>query len=237
MVTLAIESANKSLSVALLKDNDVIASEQKENTLQHSIYLAPAVDAVLQRAQLTLRDIDQVAVSIGPGSYTGLRIGVTFAKVLAHAQCIPVLPVSSLYTLALSAPVVQEKDNTIVVPFYDARRHNVFVGYYQHGQSIREDEHLAFETVLKNVRDFDHVLFISPDITLYEDMIKQHLPNATCLHAYPDAKQMMRAKGVEKIAASELLPSYLKLAEAEENWQLSHGFVASNDLIERHQYK
>ncbi|MBS4769623.1 tRNA (adenosine(37)-N6)-threonylcarbamoyltransferase complex dimerization subunit type 1 TsaB [Carnobacteriaceae bacterium zg-ZUI240] len=232
MITLAIEAANKSLSVALFQDDTLIASESLENTLQHSVHLAPCVDTVMKTAGVTMKQLNQIAVSVGPGSYTGLRIGVTFAKTLSQTLNIPVLPLSSLHVLALSL----ENTNHLVVPFYDARRQNVFVGYYKNGINIEMDEHLPFAQVLEKVKAHKSLTFISPDMPLYKESILHHFPNASCIQAYPSAQHMLRAKNRQCVASDDVLPVYLKLAEAEENWNKVNGIVATNELIERANY-
>lgn len=228
MLTLAIEASNKSLSIALFKGDDVLIQDGMENTLQHSIHLATTVDRVMKQSPYTYQQLDRIVVSNGPGSYTGLRIGVTFAKTLAQTVGCSLIGVSSLKVLALSA-----KEEALVIPFYDARRQNVFVGYYENGQSVKPDEHIAFSEVLNNLSTDKPLCFISPDMAMYQPMILEKYPNAVCVTTYPKASNMLQQLMEQEQSVHDLLPSYLKLAEAEENWRKENPFVATNDLIER----
>lgn len=231
MFSLVIEASNQSLSIALFKANHVINHVHIEKTLQHSIHLAPAVEQIMAQSQCTYQQLSRIVVSKGPGSYTGLRIGVAFAKTLAQTLNIPLIPVSSLQVLAES---VENKGNKLIIPFYDARRQNVYVGYYVNGNRIYDDEHMAMSNVLdKLASQQKEVIFISPDISLYKELIIEKFPNATFVEKYPNACDMYRFLTFPNQHYHEVLPSYLKLAEAEETWQKTSGLRATNDLVER----
>lgn len=231
MFTLAIEASNQSLSVALFKEETVISHVHMEKTLQHSIHLAPAVEQVMQKGQCTYQQLTRIVVSNGPGSYTGLRIGVSFAKALAQTLSIPLIPVSSLQILA---EYVSSQQNKLIVPFFDARRQNVYVGYYFDGKSLYADEHVAMSTVLERLMSqSNELVFISPDIALYHNQIIEKFPNATLMEHYPNACDMQRFLQFPSQHYHQVLPSYLKLAEAEETWEKVSGLRATNDLVER----
>ena len=125
MKILAFDSSNEPLSVAVV-DQEKILTEQTLNIKRnHSIQLMPAIEEALRQAQLTLADIDRIAVAAGPGSYTGLRIAATVAKSLAWAQDIELVGISSLKVLAANS--YPEKDG-LIVPLFDARRQNIYTG-------------------------------------------------------------------------------------------------------------
>lgn len=231
MYTLVIEASNQSLSIALFKAHQVISHVHMEKTLQHSIHLAPAIEQVMTKSQCAYQQLSRIVVSNGPGSYTGLRIGVAFAKTLAQTLDISLIPVSSLQVLAES---VENKDNKLIIPFYDARRQNVYVGYYVNGNNVYEDEHLAMSNVLDKIScQQKEVIFISPDISLYKKCIIEKFPNATLIEKYPNACDMQRFLMFPNRHYHDVLPRYLKLAEAEETWQKTSGLRATNDLVER----
>lgn len=125
MTILALDTSNKTLSVAVELTDGTIIEQTIENTLQHSVLLMPTIEAVFKEAGITAKDLTKVVVAEGPGSYTGLRIGVTVAKTLAKSLGIPLVGVSSLDvflpTLASKVEVAE-----VVVPFFDARRGNIF---------------------------------------------------------------------------------------------------------------
>ena len=100
MPVLAIDTSNKTLSVAIVKDEGTIVEQTVPDTLQHSVKLMPAIQEVLQESQVSMQELTGVIVAKGPGSYTGLRIGVTVAKTLAKTLRIPLKAVSSLQAIA-----------------------------------------------------------------------------------------------------------------------------------------
>ena len=97
---LTIDTATTACSVALVKDGTVQALRENNQGLNHSVLLAPYIDALLREHRLEVRDLDAIAVSMGPGSYTGLRIGVSTAKGLCFGAGIPLIAVPTLRALA-----------------------------------------------------------------------------------------------------------------------------------------
>ena len=135
---LNIETATKNCSVALAKDGVTIAiKEMAEQGYSHAEYLHVYIEAVLQEASLTFKDLAAVAVSQGPGSYTGLRIGVSAAKGLCFSLDIPLLAIDTLAVLALQASV----NDGLIVPMIDARRMEVYSAIFNANQEkIRKVE-------------------------------------------------------------------------------------------------
>ena len=112
MIWLGIDTANTPLAVALVKDGQVLANEVTNIKLNHSGGAMLAIERLLTRVKLTAQDIDAVAVSEGPGSYTGIRIGVTIAKTLAWTLNKPLVGVSSLKMLAANAAMYPDLQPT-----------------------------------------------------------------------------------------------------------------------------
>ncbi len=127
MIWLGIETANTPLSVAVVMDGKVVVELVQNIKLTHSAGAMPAIEEVLARAGLKAGDLDVIAVSEGPGSYTGVRIGVTLAKTLAWTLQIPLVGVSSLKALAANAALY----NGLICPIFDARRDNVYTAVHQ----------------------------------------------------------------------------------------------------------
>lgn len=103
MIWLGIDTSNTPLAVALVKDGQIIANEATNIKLNHSGGAMLAIERLLNRVNMTVKEIDAIAVSEGPGSYTGIRIGVTIAKTLAWTLKKPLVGVSSLKMLAANA--------------------------------------------------------------------------------------------------------------------------------------
>ena len=125
MRTLFIDTSNSFVSIAILFDNKVISKITKESFNEHSKYAISYVDEVLKESNTLPNELDEIMVVNGPGSFTGIRIGVTIAKIFAYLQNIPVITVSSLESLALSA----DNDKKIL-SLIDARNNNYYVALY-----------------------------------------------------------------------------------------------------------
>nr|WP_299031384.1 tRNA (adenosine(37)-N6)-threonylcarbamoyltransferase complex dimerization subunit type 1 TsaB [uncultured Tenacibaculum sp.] len=124
---LNIETATKNCSVSIAKDGVTLAlQELNDGNYSHAEKLHPFIQQVLEEAKISFNDIDAVAVSKGPGSYTGLRIGVSAAKGLCFAFDKPLISIETLYSLAHKATV----DNGVIVPMLDARRMEVYAAVY-----------------------------------------------------------------------------------------------------------
>ena len=135
MKTLALETSAKSVSVAVTEDGKVLASSYQNIGLTHSVTLMPLLDGMLQNAGLTLKDIDLLAVAAGPGSFTGLRIGVSALKGLAWAEDKPCCGVSTLEAMAQNGRLF----TGTVVCAMDARRSQVYNALFrcENGQLTR----------------------------------------------------------------------------------------------------
>ncbi|MBR6246747.1 MAG: tRNA (adenosine(37)-N6)-threonylcarbamoyltransferase complex dimerization subunit type 1 TsaB [Bacteroidales bacterium] len=124
---LLLDTSTALCSVALSEDGKVVASRE-DATRQHASLTAPFVKEVLDSQGLSVRDCDAVCVSMGPGSYTGLRVGVSTAKGLCFGAGIPLVAITSLETLVWQAP--DRESYRYIVPMIDARRMEVFTCVY-----------------------------------------------------------------------------------------------------------
>ena len=152
MTILALDTSNKTLSVAVELTDGTMIEQTIENTLQHSVLLMPTIEAVFNQAGITAKDLTKVVVAEGPGSYTGLRIGVTVAKTLAKSLGIPLVGVSSL-DVFLPNLASKVEVGEVVVPFFDARRGNIFaVGYQKTDEGFKKviaEQHISWDDFLK----------------------------------------------------------------------------------------
>ena len=112
MYTLFISTYDKFINVALFKDDEVLEHNIKESINSHSIYTMPMIKEILDKNNITAKDLKQIEVINGPGSFTGVRIGVTIAKTLSYTLNIPIKSITSIEALALSLPA-QKKLVTI----------------------------------------------------------------------------------------------------------------------------
>ncbi|KXT72433.1 Inactive metal-dependent protease, putative molecular chaperone [Streptococcus sp. DD10] len=216
MKILAFDTSSKALSVAILEDDHLLAETTLTIKKNHSVTLMPTIDFLMKSLDLTPKDLNRIVVAKGPGSYTGLRIAVATAKTLAQTLKIDLVGVSSLLAL------VPEDVSGLVVPIMDARRNNVYVGFYKDGRTVFPEGHMAVEQVIERLEDAIELTFVG-EIEPFEKQIRESLPSAKIQSSLPNAALIGRLgrKGVSE-EVHDFVPNYLKRVEAEENWLKTH---------------
>jgi tRNA threonylcarbamoyladenosine biosynthesis protein TsaB len=149
MLILAVDTSTRSGSLALLRDRTLLGQQTISPVLPYSATFSPDVDHLLNTVGIHLDDIDLFAVAAGPGSFTGLRIGLTAVKAWAEAFDKPVAAVSGLEAIAAQVPPSADSPRaTLLAPVLDARRGQVFGGLYRRaGDAFGELTPAAFEIV------------------------------------------------------------------------------------------
>ena len=228
MKVLAFDTSSKALSVAILDGENLLADVTVNIKKNHSINLMPAIDFLMTSLDLQPSDLDRIVVAQGPGSYTGLRVAVATAKTLAYTLNIELVGVSSLYALAAAADF-----DGLVVPVIDARRNNVYAGFYKDGQSLKDDQHMNFADVLEAVKDEESVMFVG-EVANFSNQIAESLPQAKVLSVLPSAYAIgKRGQELQPVDVDSFVPSYLKRVEAEENWLKTHIENPSANYVNR----
>lgn len=223
MNVLAIDSSNLVMGVAVTSNGKVLGELMTNSRKNHSERLMPAIDRLLEDAGLKPGDLDRIAVAEGPGSYTGLRIGVTIAKMLAWSLKKELAGVSSLEIVAQNGRYF----DGYIAPFFDARRDQVFAGLYENrnGKVIRSipDRLVLIKDWIEELKELNKpVLFLSNDLVKWTSLLCT-LPFAVFgdnAQNVPRASELARL-GEEKQPVPDIhhfLPSYLRLAEAEAKW-------------------
>lgn len=227
MNILAMDTSNKALSLGLLQDKELLGQVTLNIKKNHSITLMPAIDFLMNSLDMKPTDLDRIVVAQGPGSYTGLRMAVATAKTLAHTLKIELVGVSSLLAL------VPEQVEGLVIPVMDARRNNVYAGFYQSGQSVRPEAHLPLAEVLEIAGVADQPVTFVGETAVFAEQIEAALPGVSVQPTLPDAAAIGRL-GLDLPAQSihDFVPNYLKRVEAEENWLKTHQ-ESSNSYIQR----
>ena len=217
MKVLAFDTSSKALSLAILEDKQVLAETTINIKKNHSITLMPAIDFLMGSLDWTPKDLDRIVVAQGPGSYTGLRIAVATAKTLAHTLKIELVGVSSLLAL------VPEQVEGLVIPVMDARRNNVYAGFYQSGQAVWPEAHLPLAEVLEIAGAANQSVTFVGETAAFTEQIEVALPQATLQPTLPNAAAVGRL-GLDLPSQSihDFVPNYLKRVEAEENWLKNH---------------
>jgi tRNA threonylcarbamoyladenosine biosynthesis protein TsaB len=174
MPILAIETATRQLGVAVTDGERTLASFELLGDYPHAVELPGAVTRVLKESGLTLAGIEGIAVDIGPGSFTGLRIGLAFAKALAFPRKIPLTGVPSLDVLASGAAFAPG----LVCPVLDAKQKNVYAALYrmQDGVPVRESDYLLgpAEEILRMVKE--PAVFLGDGSALWRERIEAVCP-------------------------------------------------------------
>ena len=223
----AFDTSSKALTLAILEDETLLAQMTLNIKKNHSITLMSAIDFLMNSLDMKPTDLDRIVVAQGPGSYTGLRMAVATAKTLAHTLKIEMVGVSSLLAL------VPEQVEGLVIPVMDARRNNVYAGFYQSGQSVRPEAHLPLAEVLEIAGVANQSVTFVGETTAFTEQIEAALPQAAIQSTLPDAAAIGRL-GLDLPAQSihDFVPNYLKRVEAEENWLKTHQ-ESSNSYIQR----
>lgn len=229
MKMLAIDSSNHPMSVALVEDEQLLATTTLNMVRNHSIYLMPTISKLFELVQWQPQDLDRVIVAQGPGSYTGVRIAVTTAKVLADTANIDLVGVSSLAVLARN--IVPTAD-ALIVPFFDARRGNVFAGTYrwEGGDLVNQlpDQHLAMADLLEQLARLDRPVLlvgqVTPKLQAQYDQLPANVSLAPLADSIPSTYQLALA-GKDLAPVKDIdsfVPRYLRITEAEANWRKLH---------------
>ena len=216
MKVLAFDTSSKALSLAILEDKQVLAETTINIKKNHSITLMPAIDFLMASLDWTPKDLDRIVVAEGPGSYTGLRIAVATAKILAHTLNIELVGMSSLLAL------VPRQQEGLLVPLMDARRNNVYAGFYENAKPVMSEAHLSFAEVLEKVTDAEQVTFVG-EVGPFVEQIQEQLPQASYQESLPNAANLaLWAWDKKADSLHDFVPNYLKRVEAEENWLKNH---------------
>ena len=218
MNILAIDTASLSASCALLAGGALVCEKTVRSGLTHSQTLMPMIDEVLGEAGLSAGEVDLFACTAGPGSFTGLRIGMGTIKGLAYAVGKPVAPVSTLLALATNF----YETGLLVSPIMDARRHQVYNGLYRFSQgkmeTVAPPRAITVEALAAEL--CEPVLFVGDGVFAYRDYLQEALgnkarfapENACILRASSVA---VAARQVKAVSAADAGLVYLRKSQAE----------------------
>ena len=224
MLILAFESSAKAASVALCRDGHLVSQYSQCSGLTHSRTLLPMAEDMLKNAELSLDKVDLFAVAHGPGSFTGIRIGVSTVKGLAWAADKPCVGVSTLEAMAWHGLAA----GGLVCPVMDARRSQVYNALFQaeNGKPVRlcEDRPIALSQLAEELRTLNAPAFLIGDgAELAEKYLREQAIPCTVA---PENLRWQSAWGVAMAAmdktpgnADALLPVYLRLSQAERERQ------------------
>lgn len=222
MNILGIETATRSVSVAVIFDDKIVAETIRESPQSFSETLLPQVEGVIKFAD-AFNHLDAVAVSLGAGSFTGLRIGLATAKAVAYAWNLKIIGVPTLQALAYNFPSAK------VLPLIDAQKNRAYCQLFEKNVPLSDLEVKPIAEAVTDAGQLDGEIFLCGDVL---HKIKVPLPPNVKLA--PPNLQLPRASsvalcGADLIAAGKvdnvmnLEPLYIRRSEAEELWEKRHG--------------
>ena len=214
MKILGIDTSSKILSIALSEDKNILKEETHLLDRKHSSLLVPKIEKMLKDKNLSINDIDMFVIGLGPGSFTGLRIGVSTVKGFGIATKKLCVGVSSLDALALNA-----NEGDLIVPILDAKREKVYSAIYKKEKNriIKKSKHLllSIDELMKKIKE--KTVFLGDGIMLYEKRIRHFNKKAVFLKEecwYPKASNLIKlallnGKNMKRANLSKLDPIYL----------------------------
>lgn len=225
MKILSVDTSSNVASVAICDDEKLICEITVNNKKTHSQTLMPMIDSALKQSDLEISDIELIASANGPGSFTGLRIGVSAVKGLAHAKNIPVVGVSILKAMAYNLPFCEY----VISPIMDARRNQVYNAVYewQNGEllEIQAPRALSIDELIDELMKLDKkVVFLGDGVDVHKAYIKEKMADKAVFA--PVSAKEQRASGLAVVAKKifdegkaiscyELAPIYLRKPQAE----------------------
>lgn len=229
MKILAVETSAVAAGAALLEDGKIISESYLNTGLNHSATMMQLVDSALNNAGQTLSNVDALAVAAGPGSFTGIRIGVSAIKGLAFTNNTPCFAVSTLEALAYCVNL----EGFLICPVMDARCNQVYTALFEKKGDILyriyDDKPLKLDELYDRLLQYPErkIMFIGDgtdlayryfsskklDICKFSEIFKYQHASGVAFAAYN-----MYNKGIEPVSAEKLLPVYLRLSQAEREY-------------------
>jgi tRNA threonylcarbamoyladenosine biosynthesis protein TsaB len=234
MLILAADTSTPYLSVALCDDDRVCGEMTLHANRQHAEKILIFVDTLLKQTNKTLADIDLFAVTVGPGSFTGLRVGVSAWKGLASGVQTPITGISTLDALVARIPIRSGQ----LCPILDAKMDEVYAALYTDEAGQRTEILAPVVEAIESVLDrcTEDTLFFGDGATKYRDEIRTRFPNATILSQLYDAPTgtSVALEAWKRHAVTlppldnPVVPIYLRKSQAEENLKAKNAETASS---------
>lgn len=233
MSFLAIETTGAAATVALIDNKGKVFTESGTEQMDHLRGLMPMVKSAVERSGGTLKDLEAVAVSAGPGSFTGIRIGVAAARTLAQVLGIPAAQVSTLYAMTFGEFDVEGQDDAVIAPMINARRDQVYAAAYFRGsmEPVIGEDCWNVQEFLGKLGEFARsrgcpILLCGDGVTAYMDYINAFAPGVA-VYPVTGEKALQNAAGVLQaglqmrelgmlVPYTDVKAIYLRKAEAEQ---------------------
>ena len=228
MKILGIDTSSMAASVAVIEDNKLICEYTINTKKTHSQKLMPMIENMLGLSDLNVREIDAIAVCEGPGSFTGIRIGMATAKAIAHVNDIPVIGVNSLEALAANMNLCDKKICSIL----DAQRNQVYTGRYQYeGTKLVEIKEIGIQQIDELLEELsqsgEQWILVGEAVYKYEDKIREisniEIPaasnNVTKAGSLCSVAKVKFDEGKDIFDCYTVNPLYIRKSQAEEQYE------------------
>lgn len=219
MLILSIDTTGGACSAALIENEKILCEQYLHDRMTHSQNLMPLIDACFEKTGKSVADVDAFAVVTGPGSFTGVRIGVCAVKGFAQVADKPIIAIDTLELLAQNIVGF----GGIVCPILDARRNQVYTAFFRGGKRICDDFAADIAEVAEKLRG-ENVLFLGDGVPVLREKILSILPDALFAPEYLNYQHAGFAAliAAKKLAcgnthsAHSVLPNYLRDSQAEQ---------------------
>lgn len=232
MTILAIDTSNYPLGVALIEDNQVLGEYITNLKKNHSVRIMPAIQTLMKDCERVPAQLTKIVAAKGPGSYTGVRIGVTIAKTMAWSLKIPLVGVSSLEIIAAGAG---RYFDGYISPLFDARRGQIYTGLYEYQSgkltTVKDDRLVLSADWADSLKELKKpILFVGNDIPLHQTVINDTLGSQAVFAAITEhnprpAELALLGKDKQGEDIHSFVPNYIRLAEAEAKWLEANGKI------------
>ena len=217
MKILAVDTSSSICSVAILEDDKLIDKNELDDGKTHSENLMPLLDELLKRNSMDIKEIEMIACTVGPGSFTGIRIGVATIKPIAEVLNIKVASVMSLESLARNV-----ENKSTIVSLIDARNNQVYAGIFDKNYNKKE-EYIAddINEVIKVLEKYDNITFVGNGAILHKELLANSLKNVEFVENNKQTAENVGKIGYKKYlendlcSADTIMPVYLRKSQAE----------------------
>lgn len=217
MKILAIDTSSKVCSVSLLENDELIDELNLDDEKTHSEKLMPLIDEILKKNVINIKEIQMLACCVGPGSFTGIRIGVATIKPIAEVLNIKVASVTSLETLARNV-----ENNKTIVSLIDARNNQVYCGIFDEKYNLKED-YIAddINIAIEKIKKYDDVICVGDAAVLHKELLTKNLNKVEFIENNKQSAKNVGKIGYKKylennlLTADSIIPIYLRKSQAE----------------------
>lgn len=228
MKILSIDTSSNLCAVAVLEDSNLIKENILDDTKNHSEKIMPVIAQSLEEAELKLNDIDLIVCDKGPGSFTGIRIGVATVMSFVDSLNLPAIGITSLEALAYNV-ILNEENPSFICSLIDAKNDNVYFELYSRSSSIPisvlSAECKNIHELIDLLKDYDNICFVGDGALVHQALLSSSLNNATFSSHNEISSYSLGIAGLNAYNSGrkdDLLPVYLRKSQAERAKEENH---------------